>query len=658
MNNSNRQRHGVTIKHPGIRSSGFLASLGTREGLWGISFSFLMILVFALLLYGHVLDVPFYLDDYSGIVDHYLLRDLSATLSRVFSPRGITNLTFAINYYFSGLSLPPLHLTNIAIHASCGCLVFLLLCHWFSQRWIPLLGALLFIAHPLQTQAVTYLVQRAASLATFFFLLTILLHLRARNALATGHSRNSRPYLIPHLSAAIVFALAVLSKQNTVTLPLLLIIHDRIFPQKIVRSRKEAVLDYLLYAAVPLLGVMEFVSAQSGAALHIPLASLRGNDPLHYLVTQFSVIWVYFRLLLFPYGQALEHNYPIVIRLLTVQNLLALAGLVSIIWLAWRLRNRRPLLTFGVTWFFLGLGIESSIIPLDPLFEHRLYLPMLGFLLILLDLLSVWFAPQWVHLLLVAAIMVCAFLTWQRNQLWKEPIAFYEDNQKHAPDSERVCLLLANLYKKSDRIADARRQFERIQQLIPPDSHPYHQEIILFYAEQGEYQKAWTLVEEGVRLRPQDPETYKSGALYWRQRQQPQAAMEFLQQGLAANPQNGKMYDLIGEHALDQGEMSRAEQAFRKSIKSGYGYDKASTYRNLSEALYNQGRMNEALEQLQIALLLAPGRPDIYEGMGRIAVALGDKAMVHWALDKLTRIDQESRKRLQQVIIDARLDGN
>lgn len=618
--------------------------------------SLLLILAAAFLLYEPALHAPFYLDDHNAIIDHYLLRDLSASLGHIISPRGISTLSFAINYRLSGFSLPPLHLTNIAIHAGSGCLVFLLLRHWFAQRWIPLLGALLFIAHPLQTQAVTYLVQRAASLATCFFLLAVLLHLRARNALAAGHGRRSRSFLFPHIAAAIVFFLALLSKQNTVTLPLLLIVHDRLFPQNIVRSRREAVCDYLLYAIVLILfGIMELFAVQRVEVLHAPLASLHGNDPLHYLVTQFSVIWVYLRLLLFPYGQALEHNYPIVTRLLAVQNLLALTGLLVVAGLAWRLRCRRPLFSFGVAWFFLGLAVESSIIPLDPLFEHRLYLPMFGFLLVVLDLLTIRLAPRYGQPLLIGAIVVCAVLTWQRNQLWNDPIAFYEENQKRAPDSERVCLILANLYKEAGRSADARRQFERLRRIVPPGSNPYHLEIILFYAEQGEDQQALTLVEEGVRLRPQDPETYKTGALYWRKRQQPQMAKEFLQRGLAANPQSGKMHDLIGEHALDSGDMSLAEQAFRACISSGE--QTSSTHRNLAEVLYNQGRMHEALEQLKIALAMAPGRPDVYEGLGRVAVARGDQTMTNWAREKLARIDRESWRRLQQVIADAKRAG-
>lgn len=616
----------------------------------------LLIVTAAFLLYGHVLNAPFYLDDYSGIVDRYQLRDLPATIASIFNPRGITNLTFALNYQLSGLALPPLHLTNIAIHAGCGCLVFLLLRRWFPQRWLPLLGALLFIAHPVQTQAVTYLIQRAASLATFFFLLAVWFHLRTRDALAAGNQRSSRPFLLPYFAAAGAFALALLSKQNTVTLPVLLIIHDRLFPQQIVRSRKEALSDYLLYAAIPLLGITEFIAAQGGAALHSPLASLRGNDPLHYLVTQFSVIWVYLRLLFLPYGQALEHNYPLVTRLLTLQNLIALLGLLAIIGLAWRLRHRRPLVTFGVAWFFLGLAIESSILPLDPLFEHRLYLPFFGFILVLLDLIRARFTAKPAPVLLIVLLVICALLTWQRNRLWNDPIAFFEENQRQAPGSERVALILANLYKKAGRINDARRQFERMQQIIPPDPNPYHQEIILFYAEQGDYQQAWALVEEGVRLRPHDPETYKSGALYWRQRQDPQAAMDFLQQGLAANPENGKIDDLIGEHALDQGDWRRAEQAFRASMS--HGYQSASTHRDLSEALYNLGKLDEALAQLQIALGMAPGRPDIYEGLGRVAVAQGDKARAQWAAGQLARIDQESWQRLHQVIIDAKFDGD
>ena len=125
----------------------------------------LLLATLCVLLYGHTLDVPFYLDDYGNLDENFLLRDLPATATQIFSRRGLTNLTFALNYRLSGWSLPPLHLANIALHAGCGFLVWLLLRQLLGGRWLPLLGALLFVAHPLQTQAVTYLVQRSTVLA-------------------------------------------------------------------------------------------------------------------------------------------------------------------------------------------------------------------------------------------------------------------------------------------------------------------------------------------------------------------------------------------------------------------------------------------------------------------------------------------------------------
>jgi hypothetical protein len=113
------------------------------------------------LLYGHTLQAPFYLDDVRGIAENSLLRDLPAAASRLFSQRGLTTLTFALNHRLTGLSLPSLHLVNILLHAGCGLLVWRLLLRLAGGGWLPLLGALLFVAHPLQTQGVTYLIQRA-----------------------------------------------------------------------------------------------------------------------------------------------------------------------------------------------------------------------------------------------------------------------------------------------------------------------------------------------------------------------------------------------------------------------------------------------------------------------------------------------------------------
>ena len=618
-----------------------------RQTLWAVA----LILGGTAALYGHTLNAPFYLDDQWAIVDRHLLRDLPATLSRFFGQRGLTNLTFALNYRLSGLSLPPLHLVNIALHAGCTILVWRLLLRLISGRWLPLLGALLFLAHPLQTQAVTYLVQRATVLGTFFALLTLLLYLQSRDALSSGHCRCSAAFLRPYLGAVLAGACAVLAKENTATLPLALLIHDRLFPRSEPGDWRRALGGCLPFCLAPLLlagGFLLRAGSLDNAVLFFPLESLRYNAPLNYLVTQFSVVWVYLRLLFFPYGQALEHNYPVAAELVTGQSLLALAGLLLVAVAVWRLRHRRPLLAFGMAWFVLGLAVESSVIPLDPLFEHRLYLPMFGFVLALLDGVPALLGQRRGALLFVLALLLCLPLTWRRNALWNDPVAFYRDNLQVVPFSERAMTALAKVYEERMLFTEQRLLLEEMVRAYP--GNPLASaNLAELYSELNRPAEAFVLLEESLKRFPASADLYEAAAKVARNVGDVPRAVAYLQRGIDV-PQGprGLLLNDLGVLYSETGESALAERAFRESL----ALDDASPVArlNLGKEYYLQGRWAEAIAAFGRAAELDPGNPEPLEGLGRAALKLQDAAAARLAAARLEKIDRAAWQRLRHEI--------
>lgn len=598
------------------------------------------------LLYGHTLHVPWYLDDGGAIRDNLLIRDLWATLENLATRRGLLNLSFALNYRFAGLSLPAFHLVNIAIHAAAGIVVCLILRRLFPGRpLLALLGALLFVAHPLQTQAVTYLVQRAASLGGLFFLLAFYLYLLAREALTPEGGWRRAAFLAPYLGAVGCGALAVLTKENTVTLPLLLLAYERLFPRAPLRSWRQDLLTVLPFCLAPLAAVLA-VLAQGplgGWSPNQELATLAHNSPLHYLATQFQVVWVYLRLLLLPYGQALEHNYPVVASLFEPLTLLGLAGVAGVWWWGWHLRHRLPLAAFGIAWFFLTLAVESSLIPLDPLFEHRLYLPLFGLLVGVLDRVPAWCGERRAAGLLLAVLLVCAPLTWQRNRLWNDPVAFHEDNLIKAPESERTLVNLAKLYVEQRRKAEAQRLLEKALR-INPESAPAAKSLAMVYVGEGRQAEAVALLDEAIRRNPADPQRYEDAALLRLILQQPQAAADCLLRGLAATPQSIPLRNNLGVVYAGMGRWADAEQAYRQSLALGGVNPKA--HDNLGEALVRQGRVAEAARHFRLAAEQLPGEPRLLLNAGIAAHQAGDPATVQWAAARLKRFDRDAWREL------------
>ncbi len=475
-------------------------------------------------LYAHTLHVPWYFDDIPSIVENPLIRDLKACFLRLFSQRGVAIFSFALNYRLGGLSLPGYHAVNIAIHLIASWLFFLLLKRVVpSRRPLALLGCLIFAAHPLQTQAVTYVVQRMASLSALFFLLSLFLFVRARESLAAGLKFGAPHHLAFYIGSLAAGVLAVFTKENTAVLPVALLLFTRFFlpGENNWRELLKYSAPHLLACGLALMWLFaikllpallagESLADFARARTQLVVSS-RHNSPLYYFVTELSVLWVYIRMLFLPLGQALDHNYPVVETLVSPRSVAAFAGLAGLACLAFFLRKRQPLLSCGITWFFLTLAIESSFLPLDPLFEHRLYLPMFGFVLAVLGLLELLPGPRRQAVLLCLVLVPLGGFSIKRNLLWGDPVSFYQENLRVVPTSERVRTNLAQTYGEQGRYREAENIAREAIRINPGYEVAHHNlGVALFY--QLRYAEALTEFRAAVRLQPLYVDALYSGA--------------------------------------------------------------------------------------------------------------------------------------------------
>lgn len=599
--------------------------------------------------YTHTLSAPWYLDDIPAIVDNRDIQQLSTALKNTFSgSRGIADLTFAINYHFSETRVAGYHLVNIGIHLLTGWLAFLILKRVFrSSTLLPLAGALVFIVHPLQTQAVTYIVQRMTSLAALFFFLAVFAYIRFRE------SDHPQRWIFYSLALA-AGAFAVLTKQNTAVLPVVVLLVDQFFltEKKTLPVRKKLLLA-LPFAVAPFFVAVQYLLLPllSDASLTslggMPdLVHLRGNNPLHYLVTQFSVIFIYLKLAFIPYGQALEYDFPIVRQLLTWQNMVALAGVISLAATAVYLRRRHPLISFGICWFFLTLVVESSIIPLDPLFEHRMYLPMFGIIILVLGLFQ--HLPQRSQLIgLTLVILTLSVLTWQRNNLWNDPVAFYEDNLRRAPTNERVHLDLANLYLRDNRVDEARRLYENAL-IINPDYVLIHINLARAYAAQGEIQKGIDILVEGIRRNPNHFRLYNNLAVLYNSVGKFEEAASYLRRGLALEPGNATVHFNLGIAYDRLGRFDEALDHFQRAIS--LSPTTPESHFNLGLVYFRRGDIRQALEAFNTAARIDPNHAATLYNMGIAYLELGDIRTARQLMLRLQQLNVIYAQRLHQRI--------
>ncbi|HWP44326.1 MAG TPA: glycosyltransferase family 39 protein, partial [Blastocatellia bacterium] len=338
----------------------------------------LAIIAAAAIAYMNSFEGPFIFDDREILTNTYI-RDLWPPWQAMFAPpnvsRPLVALSLAINYAISGLDVWSYHVLNLMIHMLAGLALFgvvrrTLASSTLSQQYGPssyalaLVVALVWTVHPLQTQSVTYIIQRGESLMGLFYLTTLY------SAIRGSDSPRRRAW---YAAAILSCAAGMLSKQVMITAPVVVLLYDRMF---LSGSFKEALRRrWPLYA-----GLAATWGLLAATLLAMPPSETAGFGvktitPWAYFVSQFSVIVHYLRLSLWPDALCLDYAWPEAKSAGEVipyaVALLVLGG--ATLWALWR---RKPAGFLGA-WFFLILSVTSSFVPLSDLaFEHRMYLPL------------------------------------------------------------------------------------------------------------------------------------------------------------------------------------------------------------------------------------------------------------------------------------------
>lgn len=537
---------------PHHSSDGVESRTDQNRSIWrfDILAGFGLVLVVALI-YGHTFDVPWYLDDHSVIVENDKITDWRRALEEIFSFRGIAMLTFAMNYAIHGLDIPGYHLVNIGIHAAASFLAYLLAKRVFrGNRFLPLGVALLFATHPLQTQAVTYVTQRMASLAALFFLLACYLYCRGRET-GPDDERLGPRFYIWYGCAILAGFLAVQTKQNTAVLPVAIFLIERWFlNRETVRpiSLKIQVLLAAPFMVAPFVVFMQQVAFPAAGGSDIQkISSFHGDtiSPLQYLFAEFSVIWLYIRLMFVPFPQVLEYGYSVSEALLTPQSMVALVGLLFLLGVAVWVRKKNPFVSFGIFWFLLCLLVESSLIPLDPVFEHRVYLSMFGFAVFFVGVLKTILSQKRTVAVLVVFLVATSVLTWKRNELWRNPVSFYENDVQYAQNPFLAYSHLGNYYNKKDQFDKAVIFYE--MSLESNRNNPKLYKMVGFVqARQGNVTKAEEYFLKYLEFGLPSSDVYYNLALINAERMNFQQALDYLKQAIDENPDLSQAWYVYG----------------------------------------------------------------------------------------------------------------
>ncbi|MEK6744870.1 MAG: hypothetical protein AABZ15_14735 [Nitrospirota bacterium] len=350
-----------------------------------------VIAAMVLIAYSNTFTASFHFDDNPAIIENATIRHITVENigELIQGLRPVVYLSLMLNYAVSGLNVVGWHMFNIGIHIVNSVFVYFLLLWTLSMpvlggkyedraKRMALFAALLFGVHPIQTESVTYIISRTELLATCFYLATFLLFIKGARSGKFGYT----------IGMFITAVLSMGSKEWAVTLPAVLLVYDILF---IAEGKVRPVLGrWLMYAVVTVpwyivLKSLNLFTPGGSAGIGFSIQSPGGLNAQTYFLTSMNVIWTYVRLLFLPINQNLDYEYPVAKTLFELPTIISFLGHLVVTIGAFMLYRRRTLLLipFGVAWFYIGLSPTQSVVPIiDVIFEHRVYMPSIGFFIV------------------------------------------------------------------------------------------------------------------------------------------------------------------------------------------------------------------------------------------------------------------------------------
>jgi len=527
-------------------------------------------LVIVLEIYGPALSGVFVLDDrYLPFMDpnaaQYSLR------TWIGLTRPLLNFSYWLNFQASGIEPEAYHLTNVLLHFLGSVVIALVAARLLelagtTGRARTILSAIaggFFLLHPLQTESVAYVASRSEVLSVLLYFSAFAIFLYRRTESIT---------ILRSIAVVVLFAAAISTKEHTLTLGALLLLAD--YYWRLGGLRKNGLL-YGMLAAAGAAGAFVIWRELKGAptvGFDVP-----GLTPATYFFTQCRVIWTYVRMFFLPFGQNVDPDVAISHSLLDHGAIVGLAALVALLAAAWIYRKRWPLAAFGIFTFLLLLAPTSSFVPiLDVSAERRMYLPFLGLVLVCLEFLRRLKIAQaaWMG---AAILAVCCVLTYQRNAVWANPVALWQDAADKSPQKWRPHFQLASALYESGSCAEAARNFEAASRLEQPAfdllldwglaldcsgdwqnalvrlqqsaalQHSAHVEsqIGMVYAKHNKFQEALAALDQAQALDPNFEMSYVYRGNIFEATGDKAAAAAQYQHALALNPLNSAARDAL-----------------------------------------------------------------------------------------------------------------
>jgi tetratricopeptide (TPR) repeat protein len=578
----------------------------------------------ALAVYGRTFSAPFEFDDADAITNNPSIRHwstvLEAPIDSTPAGRPILNLSLALNFAFGGARVTGYHAVNLAIHVLAGLVLFGILRRTLAPRCgaaadlAAFSAALAWTVHPLQTESVTYIVQRAESLMGLLYLLTLYSFIRGAEA---GSSR------VWFGMAWLACLLGMGTKEVMVSAPVMVLCYDRTFLAGSFRTAWRLRRRAYVGLAAGWLVLPFLVGSTHGRAGTSGFGSgIRWSD---YVAAQFPTLVHYLRLAVWPCPQAFDYGTQWVTQLWTIAPAvgLVLGAAACAFWAFCRPTAGWRAVGYAGAWFFAILA-PTSLVPgnRQTAAEHRMYLALIP-----LVALGVAEAYRWLGRaafpLCLGLAAVYGGLAWKRNAAYSSALILWTDTLAHCPDNFYAHNNLGiELEKLPDRRPDAIAQYREALRLNP-DFPEGHNSLGNALTAAGRATEAIAELTAAVRIAPRYAEAYSNLGNALARNGQWQEAIGRYEAALSLKPELSEAHDNLGNALAQQpGRIDEAIAQFHEALRLNPAL--AEAHNNLGHALENvPGRHAEAMAQYQAALLLTPDLAAAHNNLGNALNAEG-----------------------------------
>jgi Flp pilus assembly protein TadD len=527
------------------------------------------------LAYSNSFSGPWVFDDLPNIRNNPAIRSWEpAQFFASGNNRPVLMSTFSINYALSGFDTVGYHATNWLIHLSAGVLLWRLLEQLLRNdrllgadpvaSRLAWLSAALWLVHPLQTESVSYIVQRAESLMGLLFIATIYLIVRGATA------ERGWPW---YLTAIATTWLGMGCKEVMATVPMVMALIDRMLLcdswQQVMRRRGLAYLGLVVTLATYKRSFVPLISGESVSAGF----GQQGHSALEHLYSEPYAILLYLRQVIWPWPQCFDWHFQPV----TTFAAAAWPGaiVVAILLTAFTAGHFQRLAALPWLVFFIVLAPTSSVIPvLDIAVEHRMYLPLAGLLTWLVVLgyrvLQRLVVPAWqsrVGLVLSLALLVSLTTsTYLRNRVYQSEVALWQSVVDLRPNNYRALNNLAGGLLAQGKAAEAERLWRRTIEMAPArDTSSITYNLARSLEVQGRIDEAIEQLDRVIALEPQEATVFMQRAELELQQGRMPKAIASLDQAANLQPSWSNVQLRLGECYLRERMISQAIEHLRRA---------------------------------------------------------------------------------------------